>query len=73
MDDEMGLINISILTGKDTFQDEKWLAKSQDYMKQFYEETKRLIQEHEEILRNIAEYLLEKETLNEKELASFFE
>ena len=48
MDDEMGLINISILTGKDTFQDEKWLAKSQDYMKQFYEETKRLIQEHEE-------------------------
>ena len=73
MDDEMGLINVSIFTGKDTFQDEKWLAKSQDYMKQFYEETKRLIQEHEEILRNIAEYLLEKETLNEKELASFFE
>ena len=72
MDEEIGLINMSVLTGKDTFEDEKWLKMSQDYMKQLYQETKAVLQENEEILKRIAESLLEKETLNEKELASFF-
>lgn len=72
MDEEMGLINIHALTGKDTFESEKWLQISQDYMKKFYEETKTTLLEHENILRSMAEGLLIKETLNEKEIASFF-
>ncbi|MBP3887290.1 MAG: AAA family ATPase [Cellulosilyticum sp.] len=73
MDEEIGLINMSVLTGKETFEDEKWIAKSQAYMKQFYEETKAVLLNNEELLKIIAETLLEKETLDEKELASFFE
>lgn len=72
MDEEMGLINMNALTGKDTFESEKWLQMSQDYMKRFYEETKVILLEHEKLLRGIAEGLLIKETLNEKEIASFF-
>lgn len=72
MDEEMGLINMATLTGQDNFMDSKWLEKSQAYMKQFYEETKSILKENEDLLRAIAKALLEKETLNEKELASFF-
>lgn len=72
MDEEMGLINMTTLTGQDNFIDSKWLEKSQAYMKQFYEETKSILKENEDLLRAIAKALLEKETLNEKELASFF-
>lgn len=72
MDDEIGMINMSVLTGKDTFEDENWLEKSKAYMKQFYNETKVVLMENQEILTKIAESLLEKETLNELELASFF-
>lgn len=72
MDEEMGLINMATLTGQDNFMDSKWLEKSQEYMKQFYEETQSILKENEDLLRAIAKALLEKETLNEKELASFF-
>lgn len=72
MDEELGLINIATLTKQEDFMDAKWLEKSQEYMKQFYEETKAVLKENENLLRDIAEALLEKETLNEKELASFF-
>ena len=72
MDEEMGLINMEVLTQKEGFADAKWLERSQAYMRRFYEETKILLKENEEILQNIAQSLLEKETLNEKELASFF-
>lgn len=72
MDEEIGLINMATLTGQDNFMDSKWLEKSQAYMKQFYEETQSILKENEDLLRAIAKALLEKETLNEKELASFF-
>ena len=72
MDEELGLINIATLTKQEDFMDAKWLEKSQEYMKRFYEETKAVLKENETLLRDIAEALLEKETLNEKELASFF-
>lgn len=72
MDEELGLINIATLTKQEDFMDAKWLEKSQEYMKRFYEETKAVLKENENLLRDIAEALLEKETLNEKELASFF-
>ena len=72
MDEEMGLINMNVLTGKETFESEKWLQISQDYMKKFYEETKAVLLDNEGLLRDIANRLLAKETLNEKEIASFF-
>ena len=72
MDEELGLINIATLTKQENFMDAKWLEKSQEYMRQFYEETKVVLKENENLLRTIAKALLEKETLNEKELASFF-
>ena len=72
MDEELGLINIATLTKQENFMDAKWLEKSQEYMRQFYEETKVVLKENENLLRAIAKALLEKETLNEKELASFF-
>ena len=72
MDEEMGLINIMALTKQEDFMDAKWLEKSQEYMRRFYEETKTVLKENEDLLRGIAKQLLEKETLNEKELASFF-
>ena len=72
MDEEMGLINIVALTKQEDFMDAKRLEKSQEYMRQFYEETKTVLKENEALLRAIAKALLEKETLNEKELASFF-
>lgn len=73
MDEEIGLVNMRVLTGKDTFEDPSWIVKSQMYMKRFYEETKKTIKTNEDVLRAIAQKLLEKETLDEKELASFFE
>lgn len=72
MDEEMGLINMAVLTGQESFIDAKCLEKSQAYMRQFYEETKKVLKEHEKTLQAIADALLEKETLNEKEIASFF-
>ncbi|MBE6022058.1 MAG: ATP-dependent zinc metalloprotease FtsH [Cellulosilyticum sp.] len=73
MDEEIGLININVLTGKDTFEADEWIKQSKVYMKQFYEETKAVLEGHADLLVKIAEALLEKETLNEKELASLFE
>ena len=63
---------MNVLTGKETFESEKWLQISQDYMKKFYEETKAVLLDNEGLLRDIANRLLAKETLNEKEIASFF-
>lgn len=72
MDEEMGLINLGVLTGEEQLRDVTWLHKCSDQMKVFYEETKSLLMAHQAILNNLAEALLEKETLNEKEIGSFF-
>lgn len=72
MDDEMGLINLSVLTGEAHFNDPAWIEKSCKQMQVFYEETKRLLLESQPILCQLAEALLERETLNEREIASFF-
>lgn len=72
MDEEMGLINMSILTGQESFMDAKWIEKSQAYMRQYYDETREILKRYESTLEAIANSLLQKETLNEKELASLF-
>ena len=72
MDEEMGMINLSVLTGREAYDEAGWIKKSSEMMNKFYEETKLLIKAHENTLNELALALLEKETLNEKEIASFF-
>lgn len=72
MDDAFSMINLAVLTGKERYSDAKWIEKSSKMMQTFYEETKALLVANEEILHDLAGALLEKETLNEKEIASFF-
>lgn len=73
MDEEFGLVNIEVIMGKQTLEYEQFLTKCQEKMKALYEETKILMKSHEEKLERLASALLEKETLNEKEIASFFD
>lgn len=73
MDEEFGLINIEVIMGKQTLEYEKLLIKCEQKMKALYNETRDLMEAHKEKLECLAGALLEKETLNEKEIASFFE
>ncbi len=71
MDDEFGLINMEVVMGNQ--HDGRYmLEKCQVKMSQIYEETKILMHENKDKLEGLAKALLEKETLNEKEIASFF-
>ena len=72
MDEEIGLVNLEVIMGKQTIENDVLLKKCQEMMKVLYEETKSLINSHKEKLEGITLALLEKETLNEKEIASFF-
>ena len=72
MDEEIGLVNLEAIIGKQTIENDVLLKKCQEMMKVLYEETKSLINSHKEKLEGITLALLEKETLNEKEIASFF-
>ena len=72
MDDAYGFLNIGVFTGKDSTEDKVFVQHGIDYMEMLYKETKALILENRDILTGLAESLLEKETLNEQEIASFF-
>lgn len=72
MDDEIGMINMAVLTGKEIYENPEWVNKSCEMMNKLYEQTKQLLVENQKILQQLAESLLEKETLNEKEIANFF-
>lgn len=72
MDEELSLINMSVLMGQEYCVNPSWLEKSQAYMRRFYKETQELLVQYEEVLINIANQLLEQETLDEKEITSFF-
>ncbi|WP_054740346.1 ATP-dependent metallopeptidase FtsH/Yme1/Tma family protein [Cellulosilyticum ruminicola] len=72
MDTSYGLVNLNVLTGKQTVEDEAFITRSVKYMGDLYEETKALIIAHQDKLEALAESLIEKETLNEQEIASFF-
>ncbi len=73
MDEEIGLVNLEAITGKQTIENDVLLKKCQGMMKVLYEETKALMNSHKEKLEGLTLALLEKETLNEEEIASFFE
>lgn len=72
MDAEIGMINLGVLTGQEQLVDSKWVEKSCIKMQELYEETKSLMIENQRILSLIADALLEQETLNEQQIASFF-
>lgn len=72
MDEAYGLVNLNVLTGKQTVEDEAFITRSVKYMEALYEETKALIIAHQNKLEALAQSLIEKETLNEQEIASFF-
>ncbi len=73
MDEEFGLVNLETIMGNATMEYEGLIEKCRKEIKKLYEETINLISKNEERLREIANQLLEKETLNEKEIASFFQ
>ncbi len=73
MDEEIGLVNLEAIIGKQTIENDVLLKKCQEMMKVLYEETKILMNSHKEKLEGLTLALLEKETLNEKEIASFFD
>lgn len=68
MDEELGLINRSILLGREMAQDERFVARAQSEMMTLYEQTKAVVSCHYEKLEKLAQMLLEKETLNEKQI-----
>ncbi len=72
MDSGYGLVNLNVLTGKQSTDDKTFIEHSIGYMEELYEETKALILEYQDKLEAIAQSLIEKETLNEQEIASFF-
>jgi cell division protease FtsH len=72
MDEEVGLINLGIIMGQDTLDNTSLVKKCSEEMKRLYHETKDLIIDHRGILDELTQALLEKETLEESEIASFF-
>ena len=72
MDDELGLINMDIIMGNNEYTNKYILDKCQIKMKEIYEETKTIMNSNADKLEALTNALLEKETLNEREIASFF-
>ena len=72
MDDELGLVNMDIIMGSSEYSNKYILDKCQIKMKEIYDETKFIMSNNIDKLEGLAKSLLEKETLNEKEIASFF-
>ncbi len=72
MDEEIGLVNLNVIMGHNRLENQMILQKCSQKIKELYEETKQIILENQKTLENIAEALLEKETLDELEIASFF-
>ena len=72
MDEDFGLINLGVIAGHEKIEHEVLLGKCSEKIKGLYEETKKIILDNKTTLDNLAEALLEKETLDELEIASFF-
>jgi len=72
MDEEIGLIHMDSILGEDKIGSQMLLGKASEKMKGLYQETKQLIAQNKDILEHLASALLEKETLEEQEIASFF-
>ncbi|MGL4738352.1 MAG: ATP-dependent metallopeptidase FtsH/Yme1/Tma family protein [Cellulosilyticaceae bacterium] len=67
MDDELGLVNRSILLGREA-SDERLVERIQSEMSQIYEATRDVISQNYDQLERLAQALLEKENLGEREI-----
>lgn len=72
MDKHMGLLNIKVVTGKEETDNEELIRRCRKELAKLYKETQKTIYKNKDKLYALAESLLEKETLDEKEIASFF-
>lgn len=72
MDDAYGMINVETILGYEGGNNQPLLEKCSLKIKELYGETKEIIEKNQTILDQIAKSLLEKETLDEKDIASFF-
>lgn len=72
MDEEYGMVNINTILGYEGSNNQTLLDKCSVKIKELYTETKDIIERNKSILNEIAHSLLEKETLDEKDIASFF-
>lgn len=69
MSPSLGMINLSQLTpSPSSFSDEILLKEASELSKKLYEETISLLEEHIHVLKQIADTLIEKETISEQEL-----
>lgn len=69
MDQDMGLFSTAVLTDG---YDSELVNKCRNLMNLLYDETKKLIEDNQELLKQIAEELLEKETLNGNDIDQIF-
>ena len=75
-DDELGIvpissINVSLLAGTDV--NNQVLNRIKELFNKFYEETKKIITEHKDMVTEIAEKLLEQKILDEKEAYEIYD
>ena len=68
MSEEMGMINYDVLLGNRGITDEKLIEISKKKMQNLYNLTKIFIEENLELIKLVANELLDKETLNEEEI-----
>lgn len=66
MDDQYGLINRNILYAGENNIDTELLALCRTKMDELYEQTKKILRDHQGELERLAKQLLEKESLNEE-------
>lgn len=68
MNEEIGMVNYDVLQGSYGGNDHSLVSTVKDEMKKIYDETKKLVENHKNIIKSLAEELLEKETLSEAEI-----
>ncbi len=72
MNQKLGMLNYKILQGNNSSTvDSNILEECRRMIEFYYEETKTLIHDNMDLLRNIAEALLDKETLNEEDINKY--
>lgn len=68
MDQDMGLINYELLASKNLSMSNNLITRANEILKELYEDTLKLIEEHRIKLDKLSKSLLEKETLGEEEI-----
>jgi len=72
MDEEFGLLNINSLLKINLNENQDLINRAKENLNTLYIETVEMLKDHKNILCNLAEALIEKETLNEQEIDKIF-